>query len=218
MMKNFANVAPQAVQTDIRGRVIKFESTGKSETVAGIKGEVYEVQFEDENGEVQSGDMVLSSDPRAREFRDALFLMMGVATQLASPEAAEATDEMQKRLRDKNLGVLRYGEDFTVSSIDSKAVDDARFALPAEPLNLDGLGAMLGGMTSQTGAEGTGSDTGSSSEKKGGLFSTMMGALGDKADRQGDRVGDSVEREIDQETDEKVDSAIGKAFGKLFGR
>ena len=45
-----------------------------------------------------------------------------------------------------------------------------------------------------------------------GLFSTMMGAFGDKADRQADRVGDSVDNEIDRETDEAVDKQIGKAF------
>jgi hypothetical protein len=149
---------------------------------------------------------------------------MNSVMQMGSEDLAKAAGDMQGRLQDMNLGVLRYGKEMEISSIDSKAVDPARFELPAEPMNLNGLGAMLGGMMQEAngGAAGTGSaDTendGSDAAAGGGLFSSMMGALGNKADRQADRVGGTVDQEIDEETDEQVDKGIGKVFGKLFGR
>jgi hypothetical protein len=115
------------------------------------------------------------------------------------------------------MGVLRYGDEMVLSSIDGKKVDPARFELPAEPMNLDGLGAMLGGMTQQP-AAGTPAGDGEAAPKQGGLFSSMMGAISGQTERQAERVDNTVENEINEEADEQVDKKIGKALGKLFGR
>lgn len=230
MMRGFAGaagIAANMAPSDLNGELISMDNTGRKETVAGIPGEVYLLRFTDENGQEQQEEMVLSKDRRALEFRDAMFLMLEVMSKLTQADSGaastmESSEKIQARLASMNSGVLRYGQEMTVTSLDSKAVDPARFELPAEPLNFEGLGSMLGGM-SAGGSDAT--DDSGSSEKKPGMFSSMMGALGEKVnrqtDRQAERVGASAEeaeREIDAETDEKVDNAIGKAFGKLFGR
>lgn len=219
MMKGFGAMAGAAAPTDLMAEVVSLKKTGRSETVAGIGGDVYMLRIVDENGDEQNEEIVLSTDRRARELRDAMYLMMDVASKMTSGTTPENAKDVWNRLAKLDAGVLRYGNDMVITSITSDKVDDARFELPAEPMKLDGLGSMLSGMS--MGSESSAEDTNQSEsdgEKKPGLFSSMMGAIGGKVDRQSDRAGDSVEREIDQETDEKVDNAIGKAFGKLFGR
>lgn len=229
MMRTFAGAAMDMAPAELNSEVISLKSTGRKETVAGIRGEVYELRFKDADGTEQREDMVLSSDPRALEFRDALFAMVEMFGDLANSqelkEAMKESADIKGKLASMNSGVLRFGSEMSVTNLDGQRVDAARFELPAEPMNLEGIGALFGGMNPQAPAGNAGSATtsenGAGSEKKTGLFSSMMGRLGDKVNRQSDRVSGSVEREIDEvdaETDQKVDSAIDKAFGKLFGR
>jgi hypothetical protein len=215
MMKGF-DVSAYAAPTDLTSEFLGLDDTGRSETVAGIKGRVYELRFKDGDGNEQSEEIVLSEDARALEFRDALFIMLEVASSLTGGDANEAGRSIQKRLSDMDAGVLRYGNDMRLTRIDGSAVDPARFELPAEPMSLEGLGGMLGAM----GAQQTPADAASGGEDAGGgsLFSNMMNAIGGQADRQADRVGDTVEDEVNREADEQVDNAVGKALGKLFKR
>jgi len=144
-----------------------------------------------------------------------MYLMLDAFGDVASKEAMQQSKDIQSELANMDVGVLRFGSEMTLTATDGDDVAPARFELPAEPMDMQGLGSMLGSMGAQDQAPAD--DDESNGENK-GLFSSMMGAIGSKADRQADRAGDSVEREIDAETDEQVDDAIGKAFGKLFGR
>lgn len=219
-MKGMGAGVATAVPAQFNSEIGSLDKTGRTEVVAGIKGEIYELSFVDENGNEQTEELVLSDDPRALEFRDGLFLMIGVASKLTSEGTADSTASMQKALTDIDSGLLRYGQEMTVTDINSDSIDPSRFELPAEPLNLQGIGAMLGSMSQGAPADSDANDAADSSgqEPKKGLFGSVMGAIGDKVNRQSDRLGDSAEQEIDAETDEKVDSALDKAFGKLFGR
>jgi hypothetical protein len=219
MLRSFGNMGSQmganAAPSELAGEFISLDDTGRKETVAGVKGEVYTLRFRDDTGSEQTEEIVLSDDARAREFRDALFLMLSVVATLGAPETAAADASIQARLMDIDKGILRFGDQMQVTAIDAARVDDSRFELPAEPMQMDGIADMVGAMGAGSAAQDAGD---SDSNSGGGLFSGMMGALGGKVDRQADRVGDSVEDEIDKETDESVDKAIGKAFGKLFRR
>lgn len=215
MMKGMANMIPQVIESDLDARLISLKDTGKGETVAGISGDVYELTFEDENGAEQKETLVLSTDKRALEFRDALFNMMSFAAKIADTDQPPRDDDVSKRLMALDAGVLRYGSEMTVTEISGDPVPAQRFELPAEPLDMQGLGGLFGAMSQ--GSSGA-ADSEGSAEEQGGLFSSMMGALGGKVERQEDRAGDAVDQEIDEQTDEAVDNALGKAFGKLFGR
>ena len=213
-MKGMGAGATSAVPGQLNSEVGSLDKTGRTEVVAGIKGDVYLLHFVDENGKEQTEEMVLSDDPRALEFRDGLFLMIEVAAGLTANGTADDSKSIQKALAEIDSGILRYGQDLTVTKIDGGAVDAARFELPAEPMDMGNIGALLGSMSQQAPAQSTSDD----GETETGLFGSVMGAIGDKVNRQTDRLGNSAEQEIDAETDEKVDGALGKAFGKLFGR
>lgn len=147
MMRGMGKAAAQQLPTDINVNVLSLQKTGRSETVAGIPGEVYELRFKDENGKTQNEELVLSTDPRAKEFRDALFLMLNIAAKLVPGESVDSGRDIQQRLSKLDAGVLRYGQEMAISRIDDNKVDPARFELPAPPMNMQGLGDLFKGMT-----------------------------------------------------------------------
>ncbi len=203
-MSMFAGMAAGATPDTVEGKLLSMKATGRSETVAGIKGEVYMVRFIDDQGKERAADMVLSKDPRAVELQQAMSVMITSMARAAGKEA-EGAAEMQKKLTGMNMGILRYGDDMWVSNISDRKIDKARFELPAEPTDLSALGGILGA-------------AGGNSEEEGGFVSGIMGALGGKAKRQEERIPDQAEREVDKQTDNAVDNALNKAFGKLFGK
>jgi hypothetical protein len=212
MVFNASSMMQQAAPAATTNEFVSLKKAGRSETVAGIRGDVYLLTMREE-GKERTEEVVMSDDERAIEFRDALF-MMARATMAAldNPESKANSEEMEAQLRDTGMGILRVGEEMTVSRISGEKVAAARFELPAEPMDMQGLGAMMGSM----GQGDTGSSNGQ--EKSGGMFSGMMKALGGQADRQADRASEQVDEEVQEEADNAVDSALDKAFGKFFGR
>lgn len=212
MMRGMMSSAAQFAPEQFNSEFVSLEDTGRDETVAGIKGDVYTLTYR-ENDETLSEEVVLTKDPRAREFRDAMFAMASMAEDIAGEEAAERGRDLQKEMARLNAGILRFGREMKVTAISDEKIAAARFELPAEPMDMQGLGSMLGGAMSQQPAEaGEGAE-----QDQGGLFSSMMGAFGQKAERQKDRAGETVDNAVDEETDKAVDNAVSKALGKLFG-
>lgn len=120
--------------------LLKYNKTGKSETVAGYKGEVYTLTWRDNKG-MHTEDAVLSSHKDVREFFGA---WMHLAKSLASSVGQEIA--MDKTVWDflerEGKGVLRLGEEFRVLSIEARKVDANRFVLPAEPMQMPKMGRM----------------------------------------------------------------------------
>ena len=212
MMKGFSGIVQQAAPSATTAEFVSLEKAGRSETVAGIKGDVYMLTTR-QDGEEISQEVVMSDDERAIEFRDAMFIMGHAAMEaFGEYQLPEDSKDVQKRLADMNLGVLRVGKDMTVREITDDSVAAARFELPAEPMDMQGLGAMMGAM-----GDSSGQGAGTGGEQSGGFFSGMMDALGGQADRQADRTEQKLDSKVEEETDNAVDEAVDKVFGKLFG-
>lgn len=143
-MSMFGGLAKSVTPDMAQVRVDSLEPTGRSETVAGIDGEVYILKYQDEDGKAQETEMVLTSDRRAIGFRDAMHRM---ASSLARSldQHYDASEYLQHQLARTDMGVLRYGTDIRVTSISESSIDPARFVLPAEPTDLSGLGSLFGG-------------------------------------------------------------------------
>ena len=219
VMKGFASTMQQNAPSDLTAEIVTMENTGVEETVAGVKGEVYRVTVRDNGGQERTEEVVLSKDKRAKEFTNALFLMATLGSSLGGEDALKGAEDMKKRLDAEGVGFLRFGDEMKITSINSDAVSADRFELPAEPMDMSGLGALLGNMNNsanESNAAPAGGDAEPSSGG-GGLIGSVMGAISKKVDRQADRAAGTVEGEIDSETDEAVDKGIGKALGKLFG-
>jgi hypothetical protein len=146
MLQGFGDMAPQAIHGDLGAEIVSLEDTGENEIVAGIDGDIYTVKFIDDSGEERSESLVLSRDRRALEFRDAMFQMMSFAeTMTPGQDKAKAqSQDIRVRLNSLNAGILRYGREMTVTKISGETVADERFELPAQPLDLQGLGKLFG--------------------------------------------------------------------------
>ncbi|WP_420427914.1 hypothetical protein [Algiphilus sp.] len=190
LMRSFAGQAP-APGDDV-GDFHGLKATGRSETVAGIPGEVYVIDFTDSEGRRQQKEAVLSRDKRAREMQQAFMHMTQVMAEATNTNTSGAA-EMDAALDGR--GILRMGNEMRVTAISGSTPPAARFELPSEPQQLGGGG----------------------SEGEGGIGAAISGFFGEKAERQQDRAADRTEQEIDEQTDKAADSLMDKAFDKLFG-
>jgi len=188
-MSMFGGALSSAAPGVADSQVESFEATGREETIAGIVGEVYEVEYIDNNGKSQKSDMVLSEDPRTLGLRDALYELASSITKSMGEEVDAR--KLQFQLLERDMGVLRYGQDMTVTEIDTSEVSPSRFVLPAQPMDMSALGGIMSG----------------AKESGGGI---MGGLFGSK----------DAKKKTDDKDEEATGSAaeeMGKAFGKLFG-
>ncbi|MFV0477457.1 MAG: hypothetical protein ACK5ME_06455 [Parahaliea sp.] len=167
----FGNMAQGATPEVLSAKIVSLDATGTKESVAGIDGEIYQLTFIDNKGVERSESLVLSSNALAIAFRDIIQAMSSAATAALQDSAyqnsLDAADQIHTRLSHLNMGVLRYGRDIKIQSIEDTTVADERFILPAPPTDLgaligaamknsgntaDALGTLLGGAQSSGGS------------------------------------------------------------------
>lgn len=205
-MGMFGNMAGAAAPDSIASEMVSLEATGRKEQHAGIEGEVYQLRYLEESGKEVQAELVLADDDRARAFSDTLNHMAMTMAQTVGKDYKQATTDMQMRLDELNMGVLRYGEDMRVTALSDAEVQGSRFELPAEPTDLSALGSIMG--QGQQGSSQAGSK-----QQSGGVMSSFLGAL--------NKSGGQSKEDSTDEADEKSDgeqSGIGKTLGKLFGK
>lgn len=116
-----------------------MKATSEHKTVAGIKGRVYQMQWNDpEESKPKSSEVVLTNDPLVIEMTHAYFNSMSAMI------GAKYIDIFKDNLPAKASGLLQVGDDFTVESITKADPAAALFELPAKPM---GLQSLLGGMS-----------------------------------------------------------------------
>ena len=132
MLKAFgaiANDLQEGGQT-IPAGIESVEATGKTETVAGIKGHVYKVTVVNDDGTTKTDDAVFSSDANVTEMtRIYMETMLSIFDQ-SDPES------FLQALPDNERGLLRYGQEYRLASISGQAPAADQFTLPAKPTNL----------------------------------------------------------------------------------
>lgn len=123
--------------------VLDMKATGKTETVAGFKGKVYMVTAKDDSG-THSEEIVFSSDPKVRAYSDA-WREAGKTMQRVMSQGMEDNDDLNHYMEKNKLGLLRYGKQYRVVSIDTSKPAADRFTLPAAPMAMPDFGSMFGG-------------------------------------------------------------------------
>ena len=225
MFGDMAATAPSVASSEI----VSLEPTGKREKNAGIEGEIYNLEFIDkESGDVQTTELVLSDDPRAKDMNRAISGFAAAMVKALGQDPTGAND-LEKQMDKLDKGVLRYGDDMRVTAISTRSIASDRFVLPAAPTDLSSMSGFAdaikanSGQTTATGTAGSGTagQTEEKTEKK-GLVSGFLSAFGKKADeqaeRQQDRADEKADDVVEEATDEAVDNVLDKAFGKLFGK
>lgn len=206
--------------------VDSMTATGKKEIVAGIKGEVYLLEWV-ENGEKRQDELVLTKDKKARAYTRAWMNAIRVMQKSGTQQEIKG-DHLIARLDKKKLGILRLGERFELKSIKSGAPDTARFEVPQSTMEMPNLGSLFGGNSGNAGAAGaagaaaagaaSADGAAAQEESGGGLWGSLKNKFKNKGDRQANRQASRTERTVDRTTDQATDAAVSKSVEKIFGK
>lgn len=209
----FGGLTEQVQQVDGNNNMeelVTLDDTGRTEDIAGITGDVYIATYTDASGQRMTDEVVIGSHPVLQEMTG---VMMTLGSSLDQDGAAEDNEAMQELLG-KGDGILRFGSNYRLLSIEETSPSMARFELPAEPQQIPSLGDMMAGAAGEGGSSGNdsaGQEAGDNAANPlGQLFNRQTG-------RQQNRVESRTEREVDNAADRAVDNVVNKAFRGIFG-
>lgn len=130
MIKGFAEMAEDDETSVLTMRIKSAKATGETQSVAGIKGEVYTLTTIDKKGQSKTMDAVFTSDPLVVEMTAAYIAFS--ESIVGTKRVAEFKDAFPKGKR----GLLRIGDDMTLQSISKSPPAASAFELPAKPTNM----------------------------------------------------------------------------------
>lgn len=135
MLEDHAGINDPELFINLPQQAKEFKKTGKQETLAGIRGEVYAVTLTNAAGATETMEMVLSDHPLAVELTDVLlgFNIRGI------PMGQQISSNFKNALPGKMRGLLRVDNGLIVQSLDKKAPSASNFELPAEPVSMGEL-------------------------------------------------------------------------------
>ncbi|ATJ81598.1 hypothetical protein ACFPTY_01330 [Halomonas beimenensis] len=108
-----------------------LEATGNQETVAGLEGDVYRLEWTDKAGDVHDDELVLSDDAQVLELMAAFHAYQQSMTGEPDPIALE--------LESRGLGMLRFGDRFRITGLADAAPDASVFALPEDAMTFEDM-------------------------------------------------------------------------------
>lgn len=137
--------SPVATSPDDIANVVSLQPTGKTETIAGINGDVHTLTYVTRGGQQRSLEAVLSTDPRVAELTHNVG-QIAVAFQRSTGVDNQGAQELLRLLQTRNVGLLRVGADFRLAALNANAPAAERLQLPESPLSLQGLESLFSGM------------------------------------------------------------------------
>ena len=137
-MKDMPGAASGQVTTHNQSGVVFPETIenvrdiGETREIAGINGDVYEIEWIDNSGEPQADTAVLTDDTRLLENQ-------ALKTQLTRVISNEEPNALLIELEKRGLAALSFGDRFLVTEVGDEAGPSGDFVLPAEPLDFGGF-------------------------------------------------------------------------------
>ncbi|WP_338668888.1 hypothetical protein [Pseudodesulfovibrio methanolicus] len=107
---------------------VRYEKTGKIETIAGYKGKVYNAVVFEDGKVVRRDEMVLSTHSNIKKVTDAWMAMADALTQSMGRSFQDSLDEAKKM---GYGGILRYGNEMRLAKLSVRNLDAAYYKLPA---------------------------------------------------------------------------------------
>lgn len=141
MMKRMGQQAPQHGAGDVSGGEAEFNDTGRTETIAGYEGKVYEVVSPD--GE--RNEVVLSKHDDIVELSRAWVRISGKMVQnMGMMDKAGLEDAISESEVNEMGGMLRVGDDMRLKSVSTEDKGDDHFELP-EGTRIQDMSGMMPG-------------------------------------------------------------------------
>lgn len=116
--------ATSDVPTDVSVRPL-----GRQETVAGYKGDVYEALARTSNGE-QRAELVVTDNADLKAVQDALMKVAKDAVAAIGADSSPYAKPLEQVEQQRLGGLLRYGEDLRLVSLDRAPIAAGRLQLP----------------------------------------------------------------------------------------
>ena len=177
-----------------------LKPTGRRETVAGVAGEVFLLDYKPGEGQRQQVEVVLSNQRTVREMTEAMLAYGKLMSSAMGHVDPAGSRRLESEMQQRQLGMLRFGDQLKAVNISAKAPSAQRMELPAAPMTMPQIPGMAGFPAAA------------------GSRAPASGAAQRQVERQQDRVADRAQSETDAAVDKSVDKAIDKALGRLFGR
>jgi hypothetical protein len=113
-------------------KIENVREIGEAREVAGIVGNVYEIEWIDNSGVPQKDTAVLTDDTRLLEHQ-------ALKMQLTLAMSDEPPNTLMVNLQNRGLAALSFGDRFIVTDVSDEAGPDGDFELPAEPINFGNM-------------------------------------------------------------------------------
>ncbi|WP_136248310.1 hypothetical protein [Halomonas borealis] len=108
-----------------------LEATGEQETIAGLEGDVYRLEWTDKAGDGHDDTLVLSDDSQVRELMRAFHAYQRTMT--GEPDPIATT------LESKGLGMLRFGDRFQIAELSDETPAASAFTLPEDAVTFEDM-------------------------------------------------------------------------------
>jgi len=119
---------------------IKYEDTGRTETIAGIEGKVYRFVERGKQHEIVLG--------RNQDLQDAVSGLMEITkSSMGMMSDENPANQLPKDASMKNMAMLRLDDGVRLQSMNTKTIPGSVFELPAKPQQMGGLGGLLKGLS-----------------------------------------------------------------------
>lgn len=113
----------------------EMRAVGETREIAGIEGEVHDVEWIDNTGQVQTDTAVLTDDARLLENQSHKM-------RLIEAVSGEPPNPLLVELDARGLAALSFGDRYLVTEVTGAAGPAGDFELPAEPSDLGGMMGM----------------------------------------------------------------------------
>lgn len=213
MMKMFGQGAVHAAA--IREETVRFEPTGRSETIAGYKGNEYRVTYVDGSGQSHEQEVVLSDHPDVKELSDAWVGLASRMAQMIGKQTAEELERATRLVREKGYGgILRSGDDMILQSLERVSRKASYYELPSnvEMVHMGSMGMGSMGM----GSMGAGSPSPAGSGANQGASAQEGSSPQGEAQDLASETGYELKEEAKQEAKDSAKRNLKKAIRGLW--
>ncbi|BCS89140.1 hypothetical protein [Pseudodesulfovibrio sediminis] len=107
---------------------VRYQDTGRTETVAGYKGSVYTAIVFENGKEISRDEIVLGSHSNVRKLTEGWIAFAEALTQTLGQSFKDSLDEAKKM---GYGGILRYGDDMRLTKLSVKNLHSSYYKLPA---------------------------------------------------------------------------------------
>ena len=112
---------------------VTLKTLGRSEQIAGIDGEVYQLTSKWPSGRMMSEEAVLCEDQRVVQLQQAMVVMSRQMQTMMQAMGRGGQNNSFENLGDyRDKGLLRYGNEIRLTSIKEAAIPDRRFKVPPQ--------------------------------------------------------------------------------------